>query len=120
MKQRGFTLIELLVVIAILAILIAIALPRFTKSTEKAQDTANDANIRVLMSAGAAYLADNGNPSTTISWPEGNNEWQSYLQSWPKHPDNKNYTVDINPNGEITVKLDGIMQDLEKNTEKND
>lgn len=44
----GFTLLELLIVVAIIAILTAIALPRFTDSTNRARTAADKGNIRII------------------------------------------------------------------------
>lgn len=58
-KKKGFTLAELLVVIAILAILIAIAVPIFTGTLDKAEQTVVDANLRAAKSAAMVqYLTD--------------------------------------------------------------
>ncbi len=45
-SKKGFTLVELLIVVAILAILVAIAVPVFTLSLDKAKLAADDANYR--------------------------------------------------------------------------
>ena len=53
---RGFTLIELLVVMAILALLIAIALPRYTGARLKAHRAEIQSDLRNLVSAEEAYF----------------------------------------------------------------
>lgn len=45
-NKKGFTLAELLVVVAIIAVLVAIMIPVFSTSVEKANHAANVANIR--------------------------------------------------------------------------
>jgi len=45
-NNKGFTLAEMLVVVAIIAIIIAIAIPTFTKVFEKSKETSDAANIR--------------------------------------------------------------------------
>lgn len=45
-NSKGFTLMEMLIVVAIIAILVAIAIPTFTSSLEKAREAADLANIR--------------------------------------------------------------------------
>ena len=50
-EQKGFTLVELVVVIAILGILIAIAVPKFADITGTAQERAQQATARTIMSA---------------------------------------------------------------------
>lgn len=58
-NKKGFTLAELLVVIAILAILVAIAVPVFTGTLDKAEQTVVDANFRAAKSeAMVKYLTD--------------------------------------------------------------
>ncbi|MDH8679421.1 prepilin-type N-terminal cleavage/methylation domain-containing protein [Fusibacter bizertensis] len=64
-RKKGFTLIELIVVIAILGILAAIAIPRFTDVTGKAQTAAEDATIRTVNSAWQIYSVD----KTSGTWP---------------------------------------------------
>ncbi len=53
MNKKGFTLAELLIVVAIIAVLVAIAIPVFTASLEKAKQATDAANIR------AAYAEAN-------------------------------------------------------------
>ena len=45
-NQKGFTLMEMLIVVAIIAILIAIAIPTFNSSLNKAKVATDEANIR--------------------------------------------------------------------------
>lgn len=45
-EKKGFTLAELLVVVAIVAVLVAIAIPVFTSSLERASAQTDAANIR--------------------------------------------------------------------------
>lgn len=61
-EQKGFTLVELVVVIAILGILIAIAVPKFADITGTAQERAQQATARTIMSA--IVMAQAKNPTT--------------------------------------------------------
>ena len=45
-NSKGFTLMEMLIVVAIIAILVAIAIPTFTKQLEKAREATDMANLR--------------------------------------------------------------------------
>ena len=76
MKKKGFTLIELIIVIAILALLIAIAIPKYQQSNLSAQATTHNANVRAIKNAAILYSVDN--PDTT-SIPM--NKLQPYLES---------------------------------------
>ena len=60
-KKKAFTLIELIIVIAILALLIAIAIPKYQQSNLSAQATAHNANVRVLKNAAILYSIDHPN-----------------------------------------------------------
>ena len=59
-RRAGFTLIELLVVISIITVLIAIALPVFSRAREKARQTACMANLHQLAMAVRMYRMDMG------------------------------------------------------------
>ena len=54
-NKKGFTLMEMLIVVAIIAVLVAIAIPTFTTSLNKARVATDKANIR---SGYASVMAD--------------------------------------------------------------
>jgi prepilin-type N-terminal cleavage/methylation domain-containing protein len=57
---RAFTLVELLIVIIIVAILAAVAIPRFSDSALKAKESALRANLKLIREAGDRAEADTG------------------------------------------------------------
>lgn len=57
-RRAGFTLVELLVVIAIITVLIAIALPVFSRAREKARQTSCMSNLHQLAMAVRMYRMD--------------------------------------------------------------
>jgi general secretion pathway protein G len=59
--RKGFTLIELLIVIAIIAILIAIALPRFRGMQEEGNIAKSKGDLKTLKSAIESYYMHNTN-----------------------------------------------------------
>jgi general secretion pathway protein G len=65
--QKGFTLVELLVVIVILGILAAVVVFAVGGSTDKAQDSACDAERAAVESAVEAYRASEGAYPTNAS-----------------------------------------------------
>ena len=67
-NQKGFTLVELMVVVVIIGVLSAIAVPVYSSVTEKAAQSAHDANLRTIDGAIMLYLTNNdgaGNPEIT-------------------------------------------------------
>lgn len=121
-NQKGFTLVELIVVIAILGILAAIAVPRFSDQTTKANtaklasdlnaiDTAitlgiADGNINSATTSG--NITSTGTPSSTVNILV----YYNYLSVWPTPPKGSAYyqggaaAVTIDP-ASITYTVDG-------------
>lgn len=56
--HNGFTLIELLVVVLIIGILVAISIPQFSGTREKAFDAASRSDLRNMMTAMESYFSD--------------------------------------------------------------
>src|SRR5574342_257296 len=57
---RGFTLVELLVVMAIIALLLALAAPRYFKSVNKAEEAVLKENLTLMRDAIDKFYADTG------------------------------------------------------------
>ncbi len=60
LNKKGFTLAELLIVVAIIAVLVAIAVPIFTNSLEKARYGVHSSNGRAMKSLAVAELLGSG------------------------------------------------------------
>jgi len=59
-RSKGFTLIELLVVMTIIGVLLAIAVPRYFRSVEKAKETVLRHDLSVIRDSIDKYYADLG------------------------------------------------------------
>lgn len=57
--QKGFTLIEMMIVVNILGILTLIAIPAYMTLKGRAEDGANKANVRNVLTLIDAYFQDN-------------------------------------------------------------
>lgn len=67
-NNKGFTLMEMLIVVAIIAILVAIAIPTFSGSLDKARKETDKANIRAAYAeAVAEYLSGETGKKTTAT-----------------------------------------------------
>jgi type IV pilus assembly protein PilA len=65
-SETGFTLIELMIIVAIIALLAAVAIPRFAALLEKTREGVTKGNVSALRGAARIYYSDNENvwPST--------------------------------------------------------
>lgn len=104
MRQRaelkGFTLIELLLVLVILAALATVVVPKFTKRSEQAKETAAKADISNMELALDAFEIDTGRyPNNTeglkalFEEPSNSEGWKGpYLKrGMPRDPWGKEY-----------------------------
>lgn len=62
-KKRGFTLVELLIVIVILAVLAAIAIPRFMDSGTRSKEASLKSDLKLVRNAIELFHNDTG------AWP---------------------------------------------------
>ena len=116
-KRKGFTLVELVVVIAILGILAGIAVPKLGSSRNTAKIAAHNANVRILKSTAAMYLADHPNTEKIELTEE---DLKGYLdgEKFPKVPsglkDDKGeelkgeYEIELDEKGNITITPEQI------------
>ena len=103
-NQKGFTLVELMVVVVIIGILSAIAVPVYNSVTDRAQDAADQANVRTLNGAVNAYVAtvdgasygdfyglkikhdDSGTAEVEGEHPDGfirDEDGEGFMEEWP-------------------------------------
>lgn len=80
-NRKGFTLAELLIVVAIIAVLVAIAIPVFTKQLHNARVAADVANCRAYYAELQADYIETGERNTnvpTIDFPDPPYSWNSF------------------------------------------
>ena len=115
-KKKGFTLIELIIVIAIIAILAAVAIPKFSSISKDAKIKSDIANAKTISNAVSALIAEgeikissdkNGIKVSKNTEDKESSAIVNYLQNvpTPESADVDYFTVDINTNGDITVKV---------------
>lgn len=81
-RGAGFTLIELLIVLAIVALLLTVAVPRYTGALDAANDRALRDNLNVLRVTLDRYYSDKGRYPDTLEELVG----ARYLRAVPPDP----------------------------------
>lgn len=102
-KKKGFTLVELVVVIAILLILVAIAIPRFTKSNLSAQAAAHNLNVKELKNAAVMYSIENPESTGAITQENLTPYFEGKFPKPVKALKKDSFSVSIDKNGNVTV-----------------
>lgn len=105
-KKKGFTLIELVIVIAIIAILVAVAIPRYQISKNKAKEVAIKSNVSMLTSAAVLRQSEMGDKAK-VTWNKDDEDHGEYVEQWPKNDGFGDYTVSIKPD-QIEISLGKI------------
>jgi general secretion pathway protein G len=65
-KLKAFTLIELLVVMSVIALLLAIAMPRYFKGLDRSKDAALKQDLSIMRDALDKYYGDNASYPTKL------------------------------------------------------
>ena len=65
--RRGFTLVELLIVIIIIAVLAAVAIPKFASSSQRSKEGSLKSNLKIVRNAVEMFRADTGLTPATLA-----------------------------------------------------
>jgi type II secretion system protein G len=66
-NNKGFTLIELMIVVVIIGILAALAIPRFSKASDRAKEKEADGILKQVYTLQQTYYAQNGTYASTVA-----------------------------------------------------
>lgn len=99
----GFTILELLAVFAILAIIVALAAPRFVAVIEESKVKACDNNVEMIRKAAEMYYEVKG------EWPQEQDLVdEGYIERYIYCPlsntESEEYAYDIDENGKVTCR----------------
>ena len=110
-NKKGFTLAELLIVVAIIAVLVAIAIPVFSKQLESSREAVDAANIRAAYAEAAATALANNSDTTVLTTEAKQKEaewtrdfdWPAAFTDAPNAKTSGVYSVTVTTSGSATV-----------------
>jgi prepilin-type N-terminal cleavage/methylation domain-containing protein len=89
-NEKGFSLVELMVVVVIIGVLVAIAIPVYNITTDRAERGACHANQRMIEGAASQYAMNTGKSINDV------NDLNEYFKNGtPTCPSGGTYTYDI-------------------------
>lgn len=115
-SRKGFTLAELLIVVAIIAVLVAIAVPLFMGSINKAEEQVFNADKRALKAAAVnAILSDDNayiDPAAKVWWVTGTFDGNGDISALDWSVKTKETELDewkkAGKKGNITIKISAV------------
>jgi prepilin-type N-terminal cleavage/methylation domain-containing protein len=90
--RAGFTLIEIMIVVAIIAVLLAIAVPNFTRARERSRTKRCIANLKVIESAKEQWaLETRAGPNAWVNLTGSGGLVPRYIKTVPTCPSGGSY-----------------------------
>ncbi|NLV61932.1 MAG: prepilin-type N-terminal cleavage/methylation domain-containing protein [Clostridiaceae bacterium] len=100
-NEKGFSLVELMVVVVIIGVLVAIAIPVYNITTDRAERGACHANQRMIEGAASQYAMNTGKSINDV------NDLNEYFKNGtPTCPSGGTYTYDIE-DGKVSCDAPG-------------
>lgn len=95
-NKRGFTLIELIVVLAVLAIILAIAIPRFVTIQDESRIKADAATAEQIIKAARLMEARRNDGNATVYDPADTDKhsWEEDIMAWPTPESGDEFELD--------------------------
>lgn len=106
-KKKGFTLVELLVVVAIIAILMLLAIPKFTNQTKGATVKTFEGNVRTVASQVMQEMASAGG---NIGEFKDDGNIKAFLDTIKNKPNSATYDI-ASDKKSITCTLTGVLSE---------
>lgn len=112
MNQRGFATLEVILMVTVIAILAAIAVPRFSSITTAANTARVQSDLTTLDTAAAIYAMEKGTEKTSLSITE---DLKNYLQDAANIKPPLGDVYLNNTDGKMTI-TDGMSYEVNKDS----